>query len=403
MRGRGVQDGEPRQQAELDRLMHQRIGAGDHRLAGDHRRRGGEHDHRHQEGFGHQPVERILDRRRIGQHLGALAEIIDQQRRQHQAQPGGLDRLAAEMAEIGIERLAAGHHQEHGAERDQADGAMRRAGIRRRTNGLMATSTCGSSLICRMPAIAIETNQTTMIGPNKAATLAVPRLCAANSAIRMTTVSGATIFAEGGAGELQAFHRRQHRNRRRDHAVAEEHRGANDADDEDVSGAAAERAARQRRERERAALPVIVGAQQHQHVFGRDDNDQRPENERQHAEHDARAKPGGFRSPRWPPRGRRRAGWCRCRHRPRRRCPAPRPQNSAASRFARWRRRLRWRPDPRSLHHSSRLLRILARAPEGAAYNTAKVARTPKDFPGRRPGSSHPRAIIGVLGGEIRG
>ena len=46
--------------------------------------------------------------------------------------------------------------------------------------------------MCSAPAIAIATNQTTMIGPNIAATLAVPRLCAANRPIRMTTVSGAT-------------------------------------------------------------------------------------------------------------------------------------------------------------------------------------------------------------------
>ena len=31
--------------------------------------------------------------------------------------------------------------------------------------------------------------------------------------------------------------------------------------------------------------PVIVGAQQDQHVFERDDDDQRPEDEREHAEH----------------------------------------------------------------------------------------------------------------------
>ena len=46
--------------------------------------------------------------------------------------------------------------------------------------------------MCSAPAIAIATNQTTMTGPKNAATLAVPRLCAANNAIRMTTVSGTT-------------------------------------------------------------------------------------------------------------------------------------------------------------------------------------------------------------------
>ena len=66
----------------------------------------------------------------IGQHQRALAEIVEQQRRQHEAEPGALDRLAAEMAEIGIERLAAGDREEHRAERDQADVAVHRAGSR---------------------------------------------------------------------------------------------------------------------------------------------------------------------------------------------------------------------------------------------------------------------------------
>ena len=42
------------------------------------------------------------------------------------------------------------------------------------------------------PATAMATNQTTITGPKKAATRAVPRRCTANSAIRMTTVSGTT-------------------------------------------------------------------------------------------------------------------------------------------------------------------------------------------------------------------
>ena len=53
LRRRGVQDREPRQQAELDRLMHQRIGAGDHGLARDHGGGGRQHDHRQQQRVGH--------------------------------------------------------------------------------------------------------------------------------------------------------------------------------------------------------------------------------------------------------------------------------------------------------------------------------------------------------------
>ena len=86
-------------------------------------------------------------------------------------------------------------------------------------------------------------------------------------------------------------------------------------------GAPAERARRQRRQRQRAAFAVVVGAQQDEHVFDRDDDDQRPQDQREHAEHDlARDRAGFAAAP--PLRETHRAGWCRCRHRRRRRCRA---------------------------------------------------------------------------------
>ena len=77
LRRRGVADLEARQQAELDRLLGERIGAGDHRLAGDHGRGGREHDHRQQQRLRNQLVERILDRLRMREHQRALPEIVD--------------------------------------------------------------------------------------------------------------------------------------------------------------------------------------------------------------------------------------------------------------------------------------------------------------------------------------
>ena len=41
-------------------------------------------------------------------------------------------------------------------------------------------------------------NQTSVIGPNNAATLAVPRDCTANSASRITTASGTTYGSNAG-------------------------------------------------------------------------------------------------------------------------------------------------------------------------------------------------------------
>ena len=67
---------ERRQQAELDRLTGEREGASDHRLRGDGRRQRREQNQRQQQPVGRHQKERIVDRFRLRQHEGALAEII---------------------------------------------------------------------------------------------------------------------------------------------------------------------------------------------------------------------------------------------------------------------------------------------------------------------------------------
>ncbi len=50
----------------------------------------------------------------------------------------------------------------------------------------------------------------------------------------------------------------------------------------------ADRALRQRHQRQRAALAIVVGAQQDHDVFQRHHDDQRPQDQREHAEHGLR-------------------------------------------------------------------------------------------------------------------
>ena len=73
---------------------------------------------------GRQQIERIFDRLGIDEDQRALAEIVGDQRGQDQKQPGGLDRPAAEMPHVGVERLGAGDGEEDAAEHDEADRAM---------------------------------------------------------------------------------------------------------------------------------------------------------------------------------------------------------------------------------------------------------------------------------------
>ena len=66
----------------------------------------------------------MLGRGRVGKDERPLSEIIDDERRKHEAEPGGADRPASEMAEIGVERLGAGDGQAHRAEHRKRDARM---------------------------------------------------------------------------------------------------------------------------------------------------------------------------------------------------------------------------------------------------------------------------------------
>jgi hypothetical protein len=64
-------------------------------------------------------------------------------------------------------------------------------------------------------------------------------------------------------------------------AGAKKHRGPDHAKPKDGHRAASESSCRERCERERSALPVIVGAQEKQHVFEGNDNNEGPQDKRE--------------------------------------------------------------------------------------------------------------------------
>ena len=115
--GGGVDDFEARQQSELDRLAGERIGAGDDGLACDHGRGGRQKDERREAPTRRKQIEGVFDRLRVVEDQRALAEIVADQGRQNDEQPGRLDRPASEMAHVGVERLRAGHRQKDAAQR----------------------------------------------------------------------------------------------------------------------------------------------------------------------------------------------------------------------------------------------------------------------------------------------
>ena len=85
---------------------------------------------------------------------------------------------------------------------------------------------------------------------------------------------------------LQAFDRRQDRQRGREDRVAVEQRTADDTKQNDGAPAARYRTLSERHEGQGAALAFVVRSQENEYVFDRDDYDQCPNDQRQNAQHD---------------------------------------------------------------------------------------------------------------------
>jgi hypothetical protein len=114
-----VNYGHTRQVAEADALLGEREHARDEGLRRDDSRRGREADQGVEETARGQEIEGVRDRLRLREHEGALAEVVEQQGGEREPEPGEADRPAAEMAEVGVERLGAGDSQHHAAQHEK--------------------------------------------------------------------------------------------------------------------------------------------------------------------------------------------------------------------------------------------------------------------------------------------
>ena len=104
---------EARKEAELHRLVRDREGARDHRLAGDDCRRRGDSDQWQPRPIRSHEVEGIHGSLGIPKHQRALADIVEHEARIDERKPRPADRLAPEMAHVRVKRLGAGNRQEH--------------------------------------------------------------------------------------------------------------------------------------------------------------------------------------------------------------------------------------------------------------------------------------------------
>ena len=283
----GMRDLEPRTIAELDRLSGQGIGSRDHRLRGNDCGHGGEDHHRVQSPFRGHVVERILYRVLVVQDQCALSKIIQQKGRQHVDKPGEPNRFLAEMSHVRIQRFGPGDGQHDGAEYEKTAGGIFSEeidGITRREGGedvrVLDDVDDAQQRQHREPDNGDRPEQR----PDHFRALLLEQEQADQHQNGERNDEG----LQSRCCDFQAFHCGQHRDRRRDDAVSVEQRGAEQA--ERHQNHAPARVARggsqdQCEQGHDAALAAIVRAHHEHHVLQRHDDDQRPGNQRQHAEH----------------------------------------------------------------------------------------------------------------------
>jgi hypothetical protein len=280
-------DSDARAEPELHGLHGQRKRAGDHRLRRDDGRRHREQNQRVDRPRRCQQVERVLRGRRIFQQQRALSEVVEQQRRQHDGTPVDADRPRAEVPHVGVQRLAAGHDQEHRAEHEVAvppglgeelDGVERIDGgqHRRIARDLQRPEHRQD----REPEQGDRPEHGTDTG--RAEPLAGEQRDEDGDRDRHD------VGLQHRRRHAQAFHRAKDRDGRRDDAVTVQERGAEHAEQDEQRSLGASRGRDRRGQRgqgEDAALAVVVGTQHEDEVLERDDDDQGPEDQREDAEH----------------------------------------------------------------------------------------------------------------------
>ncbi len=282
MRFRGVADLEAGQEAELDRLARERERAGDHRLTrGDGGERRQDH-HRDQAPFGDELVERIGGVG-LGEHQRGLAEIVQGQARRDEPEPGHLDRAAPEMPKIGEQRLRPRHRQEHGAERDQRPRPVAEQ-VMQGVPGVEGREHARIVVDVRQGGQAKRQEPDHHDRPEEGRDLARPPALDEEQRHDDRDRDRQHVMLEGRRDELDALHRRQHRDRRGDDGVAVE-QGRTEQPQHEHDARAAERLAGQRHEGEDAALAAVVHAQQEDDVLHGHDDQERPEDQRGGAEH----------------------------------------------------------------------------------------------------------------------
>ena len=263
-----------------------REGARNQRLAGNDGGDRGEHHHRKDGPVRHQGEERCRGSLRIMQQQGALPQIVQHQRGQHDAVPGQDDRPAAEMTHVGEQGLDAREGEHDRAERQIAAPAVGEEEMQ----GRHRVHAVDGDRVRRQRGDAQGADGGEPQQHHRAEQLAHPFGAAVleqEEGEQDPYRDRQDVGLEDVGRDIQALDRREHRYGRGDHAVAVEQGGAEQHEQDQHAGAAAGGFGRalldQAEHGEGAALAVVVGAHDEQGVFQADGQDHRPDDQR----HDA--------------------------------------------------------------------------------------------------------------------
>ena len=188
------------------------------------------------------------------------------------------------MPEVGVERLGAGHGEKHQAEDGEADQSAaqeKRHAVGRIEGGeharLLDDAHDADAADDGEPEQDNRAEQGRHLG--RAASLHGEQPDQDHDRQRHHRL------LESGGDDLEALDSRDHGERRRDGGIAVEEGCAGNAEQQDHVLAALGHRLRQRHQREGAAFTVEVRPQQNEHVLERHEQEQRPHDQRQDAEH----------------------------------------------------------------------------------------------------------------------
>jgi hypothetical protein len=272
--------------SELNGLAGERERAGDQRLRGDDRGRCGDCHERQQRPLGGEQKEGLRRGLSIDEQQRSLTEVVEEQGRQNEPEPGHSNRPPAEVTHVGIQRLAAGHDQKDRAEHRHTVKPM----LSEEHDCVPGIDRFEDDRFAHDPHDAQCRNRNEPEHHDRPEKPADPVRAIALNAEDDAKDSDRyrnDIRFEERRGDFQAFDRTKHGDGGRDHAIAVQEGRPEQSEQHqrrvDRSAAFARR--QQCRERQDPALAVVVGAHDDGDVLDRDDDQQRVDDERQDAEH----------------------------------------------------------------------------------------------------------------------